>query len=337
MKRLAIALLAVAFLFGMAFTAAIAAEKAENKGVEKEDLPKYVGPKKRIAVMDMAYESSYSGEYGEFMKWLKETTRTYEKNDLGDRLTEMLTTALMDTGRFIVLERKAINDIRDEIRIGEELGNEKTAVKRGNVLGAQLLVRAAVTEFTNKSSGSSTGISLSRIGLGGKKSKASVTVDVRVYDANTSQIIASEKATGDSESKGGSIFVRLGSVDIGHKEEKNDPIQHAVRIAIEKAVQFIVKKADDLPWEGWVAEAEGMSDEEFYINRGSDDGLKEGDVLIVAHPGKNVVDSQTGEVLQRKKDVVVGECKVLEVNKRSSVARLISGSGVKPGDVVKLK
>src|SRR3990167_1635857 len=79
-----------------------AQDKKEDATSEKTTQPAtvYKGPRKRIAVMD--FTDSTSGRY----------------YGLGSGMAEMLTTALHETGRFIVVERQAVQDVLTEQNFG---------------------------------------------------------------------------------------------------------------------------------------------------------------------------------------------------------------------------
>ncbi len=312
----------------------LAAKDDSEKDVKPAPKPVYTGPKKRIAVMPMTAEGKTGDLFGQWANIYKSQNRVYTSEDVGNRLTEMLTTALFDTGRFVILERQNIGDIRDEIAIGAELGNEKTAVKKGSVLGAQILVRAAVTEFENTSSGQGGGLSIKGFKIGGGKGKAKVVIDVRMYDAGSSRVLYNASADGDSSSQGGSIALNIGSFGVGAGAEKNEPIERATRNAIEKAVMFIVAKMDAVPWEGRIATVK--EDGTIYLNRGSDDGLKVGDRLIVYKAGEPITDPETDEIIGREEDVRIGATSVSWVDKRLSRIKPIAGNKIEKNYVVKL-
>jgi curli biogenesis system outer membrane secretion channel CsgG len=83
---------------------------------------------------------------------------------IGEGLAEMLTTELMRTGRFIVVERQGLGDIVREQELGQSgLIRRETAPPPGQLMGAQVVVRGAITEFEARSSGGGAGVrSLSR-------------------------------------------------------------------------------------------------------------------------------------------------------------------------------
>ncbi len=326
-------------ILSLALLASLAALPSIAKGDDEKEVkpasrPTYTGPKKRIAVMPMTAEGKTDDLFGQWANIYKSQNRAYTSEDVGRKLTEMLTTALFDTGRFVILERQNIGDVRDEIAIGAELGNEKTAVKKGSVLGAQILVRAAVTEFENTSSGKMGGISIKGIRVGGKQGKSKVVIDVRMYDSSSSQILYNAKADGDSTSQGGAIALSIGSLGVGAGAEKNDPIERATRNAIEKAVIFIVEKMEVVPWEGRVAtvKEDGM----IYVNRGTDDGLRVGDKLIVYKAGEAIIDPETDAVIGREEDVRLGTTSVSWVDKRLCRIDALEGKKIGKNDVVKL-
>ena len=68
--------------------------------------------------------------------------------DLGSGLAAQLTTALINTGQFIVIERAELASVlREQEMSMQRLVSSDTAAQAGHLLGAQYLVRASVTEF----------------------------------------------------------------------------------------------------------------------------------------------------------------------------------------------
>lgn len=307
------------------------AKQDKTKG-ETLTLPPYIGPKKRLAVVNM--EVKDDGSWNQWLRTVKASSGITTVDDVGRRMTEMLTTALDSTGRFTLLERAAINDIKDEIRTGEELGNEKTAVKRGNVLGAQILVRCAVTEFESKSKQNAGGFKLGPIALGGGSGESKVVIDVRMYDASSSKILYTAKAAGTSKSSAVVGGVSVGSFSGAAGEAKKDPIELATRNAIETAVYLICKKMQDVPWEGKVAAVTGKGD--IVVNRGSQDGIKEGNIFYLFKPGEDLKDPDTGESLGRDKDVLLGRVEVIWVGEKACRIKYSGSAKVEKGFVLKL-
>jgi curli biogenesis system outer membrane secretion channel CsgG len=321
----------VASMIGVSGTA-----YAQDPPAQTKPAVTYKGPKKRIAVVPIDASTVPQSSVDEFAQIYKSQNNIHTPSDVGNRLTEMLTTALDNTGRFVLLEREAIGDIKNEIAVTAELGNEQTAVKKGNLLGAQMLVKAAVTEFAPNRTHGGGGITLGGISVGGGGSDATVTLDLRFIDPSTSQILYTAKAEGKSSSRGGSLGFSVGSLGVQGGGGENQPIERATRDAIEKAVKIVIDKMAPLPWEAKVADF--SDDGTVLLNRGSNDGLKVGDVLKVFKPGKVVKDPDTGEVLGRDQDTLVGTATITWVNDRLSKASFAGAGADKPqtGFLVKL-
>ncbi len=93
------------------------------------------------------------------------------------------------------------------------------------------------------------------------------------------------------------------------------------------------KKLPDVEYviRGMVADVEGSS---LILNIGSGAGLKAGDTLKILRVKRTVKDPATGKVL-REITTSLGEARIDEVDEGSSMATVVSGSGVKVGDLVR--
>ena len=83
-------------------------------------------------------------------------------------------------------------------RIGSERGRRRgpgdALAKRRRGLGAQIVVRGAVTEFEEQASGGGAGIRFGGFGAEGSVRNAHVALDIRLIDTSTGQVIASHNA-----------------------------------------------------------------------------------------------------------------------------------------------
>jgi curli biogenesis system outer membrane secretion channel CsgG len=78
---------------------------------------------------------------------------------IGEGLAEMLTSELVKTGQFIVVERQGLGDVVGEQALGQSgLVRGETVARPGQLLGAQVVVRGAVTEFEEQASGGGAGV-----------------------------------------------------------------------------------------------------------------------------------------------------------------------------------
>lgn len=123
----------------------------------------------------------------------------YWQPAMGEGLAEMLITELGKTGKFQVLESTGLQDLKDEINLGEEgwvADDEK--VKKGGWAGADFMFRGKVTRFGNKAQGLDLGgFAPKGLGnLGVKLTKADVRIDWRITDVATRKVVATGQAVG---------------------------------------------------------------------------------------------------------------------------------------------
>ena len=295
----------------------------------KQEPAKYTGPKKRVAVMPMDVANARES----LAVWLRNYSGTMTVEDVGLKLNTMMTTALVESGRFVVLERQDIGDIKNEMSVTEQLGNEQTKVRPGNVLGAQMLVRCAVTEFTSNSKSAGGGVRIGNLSLGGGQKVARLALDVKFFDPSTSEVLYVAKAEGDSKSSSAGVGVTSTHVDAAFGGSSDEPIERATRTAIGKAVQEIISKLEKMPWEGTVAKV--GDDGTVVINRGEDDGVHVGDTLTIYQAGETITDPDSGKVIGRDEDKRLGTMKITSVQKRLSRGTVVEGSGFKVKNIVK--
>ena len=253
----------------------------------------------------------------------------------------MLTTALIDSGRFIVLERKALADIQAEQQLAASGAvDPASAAVAGKLLGAQALIRGAVTEFSYKRSSTGGSASfLKGIGLATTKAEASVGLDIRLYDVATGVVLDSVKAEGRAKSSATAVDVDKPDWKVSGSSFKQSPLGAATRQAINKAVVLICMRMDAIPWEGRIAEIEADTaggPPTIYLNAGSQVGMKEGYKLEVFRPGRAIIDPETRTTIGRTKDTILGACEIKQLLEKMSVAEPYEGSGFQIGDGIRL-
>ncbi len=279
----------------------------------------YTGPKKRIAVTK--FENKVKGTYG---SW-----------NIGEGMADQLATALIKSGRFVVIERQALSEVLGEQELGQTgIIKKETSAKVGQVLGAQILIRGAVTEFEQEESGGGGGIGYGGFRIGGKSSNAHVGIDIRLIDSTSGQVLTSHNAVGKAESSGISVGVSRGLVDFGADSFKNAPIGQATRQAIEDAVSFIVNTMETVPFTAKVVKIDGKK---IYINIGSNMNIRSGTKMYAYALGEDLVDPETGLKLGAD-EKLIGTVEVRDVQEKFSIGYMSSGNGsLKRGDILKLQ
>jgi curli biogenesis system outer membrane secretion channel CsgG len=315
---------------------ALAAEKKEAKPPAP---PEYKGLKKRLAVLEVDVKVpgyvGYTTTPSVPGVALPTVTTEHEAlpGNLGAAMTEQLTTALINTGRFVVLERKALQEVMREQDLGASgRVSAETAAPIGRITGAEWMIKAAITEYESKKQ--TTGGLLGIRGLGGilgAKAEAFLKLDVRIIDSATGQVLDSVAAEGRAKRSGAGGVVGIGSIAVGMFKEDRTPIGAATREALAKAVNFVCERMEKLPWRGRVMEVDGT---QIYVNAGSNMNLKVGDTFDVIRPGKQLIDPDTGQVLGVT-EKRVGRLRVDQVQDKISIAAMIEGEAAQRGDILR--
>jgi len=197
-------------------------------------LPPYSGPKARLAVADFDVKAAKA------------------TGEIGSGLREMLVTALINSNRFSVLERQALEAVMQEQELSISGAAQQGAggPQRGQIKTAELIITAAVTEFEPAASGGAAGIGggggvgsgiLGGL-LGATLNKAHMALDIRIVDTSTSEVLAATRVQGQaSDIAGGFMGGFLGSWGLGGglSAYANTPMEKAIRICIIEAVRYI--------------------------------------------------------------------------------------------------
>src|SRR5262245_15645198 len=294
----------------------------------------YTGPKIRIAVMNL------SGSALNSVTTAHSTTNTTTialppPSDFARGLTEMLTTALVKTGRFVVLERTAIDRVTGEQDFGESgRVNPETAPAKGRIIAAQTLINGDITEFSYEQS--SFGGKASPIGqLAAKADKvtAIVALDIRLLDAVTGEVIFSQRSKGKASMSGVAADFAYLDKSLSVASQQNTPLGKASREALEGSVAAIVAGLKKVPWSGRIID---VREDRVYINAGSEAGIQSGMQFDVYEPQLALVDPETGKALGTP-DRRIGAVTVEAVEDKYSVARVTDGSTFKRNNLVRFK
>jgi curli biogenesis system outer membrane secretion channel CsgG len=246
-------------------------------------------------------------------------------------IDEKLQKKLLDTGRFVVLERAEMENLEKEKALKEEATGQS---QRGKTVFAQAMVKGKVTDFALDKRGAGGGVNIGGIGrIGGSTTEAKCAINVRIFNVDTSELIASEEAAGRAGATGFSFSgnSRVAFADFGAFEKT--PLGEAVTKAIDKAVEQISAKLAKMPWSCRVADFDEDS-KEITLNAGTNLGVQAGDVFEVLAITKVIKDPETGEILGTK-TAKVGKIRVKEVQEKISIAEIVEGTGFGNGNIVR--
>ncbi len=296
--------------------------------------PKFTGPKKRIAVLGFEDKVPRTPERVSLLRLLFGGAGITEGATVGTGMSDMLTTALVESGRFIVVERENFDDILKEQKLGASgMVKDVTATKIGDLVGAQVLIRGAVTEFQESTGGGAGGIGFGGFGIGIKTAEAHVAIDLKMFDAATGVILEAKSIEKKIEESGLALAAHVKGISFGGGGFQKTPIGKAVRECIREAVNYIVARMETMPWQGRIVK---LSEDKIYINAGEETNMKVGDVLVVYKLGEELIDPETGLSLGSE-ETKIGTIKIERVEKKFSVATAVEGSGFTAKNTVKFK
>lgn len=311
MKRSMNALLLV--IFGLALFAG--PSLAVNKNAQKKRI------KKRVAVFVFDDKTD-------------KTYRWWNNKSVGEGLSDMLITELVKTGRYRVIERGELDQILKEQDLGQSgIVTPQSAAEIGKVLGVELAVMGAVTEFGYKKS--NTGGRVKGFGLGVSKQSATVGLDCRMVNTTTAEIMAAESIRKEKSAHG--IKVDTRKLDF-HSQKQFDEslVGKAAREAVEGVIKLLDQNAINVPWQAKVImEKNGM----VYINAGAQSGVQPGDTFVIYRAGEKLIDPDTGLNLGTV-DSKIGEIKVVNASigeGKAAQCSILSGSGFQKGDFVRIE
>lgn len=211
-------------------------QQANGQTLNDAQAVAYDGPQARVAVA--RFENKSSDSY------------SWYNPQIGDGMADMLTTALVNSGRYIVLERESLDVVLYEQDLGDSGRiRQDTAAAIGEIEGAELLIVAAVTEFEGDAGGTQAGLG----GFGGRvlgavtggARSAHMAIDLRVVDARTSRILAATSVEGrardfNAGAAAGGYFRGGGALGGGLSTWQNTPREKALREVINKSVDYVV-------------------------------------------------------------------------------------------------
>lgn len=216
--------------------------------------------KRKIAIGRFTNESNY----GRALM----TDQDYDR--IGKQASDMLSSKMVGSGKFVVFERPDIKKIQREQAVTGDAG----------LIGVDTLIIGSVTEF-GRSIGGKVGFLSST-----KVQTARAKVDIRLVDVKTGQVFFSASGTGEANTESGEIAGFGSRAD--YDATLND---RAISAAISDVIDRLVATLDERPWRTDLLQVQGKN---VFISGGQRQGLHLGDTLQVMEQGAAVKSRQTG-------------------------------------------
>ncbi len=237
--------------------------------------------------------------------------------NIGKGIRAMLTNRLGQQGKVVIVERAKINSLMaEQDRNASNRVKQGSGAKIGRISGADALLTGDITIFgrddkkKHVSGGGLFGAGIGAIAAARSTDKAVVAVDYRVVDAETSEVVATGEARGESVRKGTALGALGGAFGKGIAGAEFDMTSsNFAQTIIGEATQDCVNKLADIldtqvasikkearAVEASVADVSGSS---MIITAGANDGVNTGDVFEILRAVREVKDPTTHEVLDR--------------------------------------
>jgi curli biogenesis system outer membrane secretion channel CsgG len=225
---------------------------------------------------------------------------------VGKQASDILAARLTESGKFIMFERSDLDKVISEQQYGN-VASQK--------IGADFLIVGSVSEF-GRSNESEVGV-FSR----NKIQTARATVNVRLIDTATGQIVFSQEGKGEARSEANTVF-GVGE-HAGYDSNLDD---QAISAAISKMTSSLMENLLEKPWQAFLIKDETN---QLFLTSGPSQGVRTGDVFKVLKRGNSIKNPQTGMMVELP-GVQVATVKILgavgQGDNELSVCELESGS-----------
>jgi hypothetical protein len=220
----------------------------------------------------------------------------------------MLMTRLIDSDRFIVVERADLDVIAAEQRI--------TGADSSSLIGVDTIVVGSVNEFGRRTEGQAGFLSSTM------RQAVDARVSIRLVDVDTGVAFFSADGQGSATNEAGEV-AGFGS-RAGYDGTLND---RAISASIDDLVNNIIIELHDRPWRTDILEIQGQ---QVFIAGGERMGIRAGDEFELVARGETVVSRTTGLPITLP-GTAIARVRVLSFFgdgelSEGSVAEIISGS-----------
>jgi curli biogenesis system outer membrane secretion channel CsgG len=273
--------------------------------------------------------------------------------NIGQGIQAMLVKRVAEGGKFTIVERKKVGNIMKEQDFDASNRVKQGSGSRvGQIRGADLTLMGDIVVFgrddRRNSAGGGAIVGGAGGAIGGSKGefKAVVVLDYRIVDAETSEVIGSGEARGESKrtSKGFGAAMFVGGVGVGGGYNMTSS-NFGETIIGEATMDAVNKLAENINSAGLTGGSEGremdldarvadVSGNSITINAGNAAGLRAGQTFTVYHKGKEIKDPSTGEVLDVQ-TTPLGTLTITMVRDKISTGNYTGSGTPVVGDIVR--
>lgn len=172
-------------------------------------------------------------------------------------VTDMFKTALVQSGRFAVVERSRLNEGVVKEKQLQQGGFASGSAGQAQLRGAQYVFEGVVSEANASEHQRSSSVSVAGMQIGGGSNRDSVAIDVRVVDASSGEVVdaITVKRAIRSENSGvsgvgslvGTVLAQRGhsaayAPDVNVQDQRREGVDAALRDVINQAVLELAQR-----------------------------------------------------------------------------------------------
>lgn len=288
------------------------------------DVP--AGPRKRVVAVD-------EFDYGTVKDAVAAVFGT--QVDVGKGILAMFTKRLAEQGKFRIVERANIKKVMSEQDFGaSNRVKQGTQARLGRITGADAILMGTIVTFGRDDKRKTVGgfgygpRVLSGIKIKTGEDKAVVVISFRLVDAETSEVIATGEARGESTRKQngvdvGALVNRGGggaTVDMTSANFGQTIIGEATMTSVDKLAADLNNNEGKIPMRNLDVESRiaEVVDKQIYLSGGSFDGINKCDRFEIHKIVKEVKDPVTKDVIDMVTEKV-GDFIATEVRDRVAI------------------
>lgn len=221
--------------------------------------------KRKVAIGRFSNETQYS----------KSVFYDKENDPMGKQASDILSTKLANTEKFLLIERQDYDKIIKELNTSGSISQN---------IGADYLIIGSITEYGRKTVGTQ------RVFSRSKEQIVEAGVSIRLVDVSSGIVIYSGEAKGEAVTEDKSVL------GVGKTADFDATLSDkAIAAAINKLVENIINQLTNNPWRAYILAKE---DDIYIISGGESQGIITGDIFTVVERGRKVKNPQTGLTIE---------------------------------------
>ena len=246
--------------------------------------------------------------------------------ELGEGFQDVLVDQLVETNRFVVIERPDINSVLGELELQQSgVTRPENRSKTGRLKNVQYLVKGSIVDFSHVARFRSFfGLyGVAELEWMGTVHWAVMGVVLQVVEVESGEVVYSKMIEKYVPAMGLDMRGEYKDVGFGGGLFYRTPLGKATKQVLHEAVTDISEVIEGRPWQARLADVN--PDGKVLINGGKTRNVQLGDEYEAVSLGPIVLDPDTGDAIGRRPGKTLGRVRVCRVHEGYSIAIVIQG------------